>query len=77
LLAQRKRTKRKGTRLSRPPLADILRVSLLSGRKKTRCAQTVFTSFSANCCDAQRERMGYSKKIVLKSPSSLCRAFQK
>jgi hypothetical protein len=29
-------TKRKGTRLSRPPLADTLRFSMQEGRKKTR-----------------------------------------
>jgi len=33
LLAQKKEQE-KGTRLSRPPLADILRFSLLAGRKK-------------------------------------------
>jgi hypothetical protein len=35
LFAQKKKQE-KGTRLSRPPLADTLRFSLLSGRKKTR-----------------------------------------
>ncbi|MFC1844460.1 hypothetical protein ACFLZ5_06675 [Thermodesulfobacteriota bacterium] len=31
-----KKKQEKGTRLSRPPAADTLRFSLLSGRKKTR-----------------------------------------
>jgi hypothetical protein len=57
LLVQKKEQE-KDTRLSRPPLADDLRFSLLSGRKKTRFTQTVFTSCSSTSFDAQRERMG-------------------
>jgi len=48
--------------ISRPPAADSLRFSLSAGRKKNSASpQTVFTSLSANICDAQRKRLGPQK----------------
>jgi hypothetical protein len=47
LLAQRKRTKRKGTQPLVPPQAGFPALLALAGRLQTRCAQTVQAPFSA------------------------------
>jgi hypothetical protein len=47
LLAQRKRTKRKGTQPLVPPQAGFPALLALAGRLQTRCAQTVQAPCSA------------------------------